>query len=84
MHMAQEKQNANPTVYSTHDDECDTNVQDESLYSSLFDSNSNEDADDEADPFDAREVFQMIRHLNDPEHPLTLEQLNVVSVCLLL
>jgi hypothetical protein len=25
-------------------------------------------------------VFQIIRHLNDPEHPLTLEQLNVVSV----
>ena len=32
------------------------------------------------------EVFEHIRHLNDPEHPLSLEQLNVVSreniVCL--
>ena len=26
------------------------------------------------------EVFECIRHLNDPEHPLTLEQLNVVTV----
>ncbi|CAI2380160.1 unnamed protein product [Moneuplotes crassus] len=35
-----------------------------------------EDVDDE---FDALEVFELIRHINDPEHPLTLEQLNVVS-----
>ena len=28
---------------------------------------------------DALEVFEIIRHLNDPEHPLTLEQLRVVS-----
>jgi len=32
------------------------------------------------DPVSPEEVFEMIRHLNDPEHPLTLEQLNVVSV----
>ena len=24
-------------------------------------------------------VFDMLRHINDPEHPLTLEQLNVVT-----
>lgn len=28
----------------------------------------------------ALEVFECIRHLNDPEHPLTLEQLNVVQL----
>ena len=32
------------------------------------------------DVLDALEVFDMIRHLNDPEHPLTLEQLNVASI----
>ena len=32
------------------------------------------------DPFDDREVFDLIRDLNDPEHPLTLEQLNVVEL----
>lgn len=26
------------------------------------------------------EVFEMVRHVHDPEHPLTLEQLKVVSV----
>lgn len=30
------------------------------------------------DAIDAEEVFDMIRDINDPEHPLTLEQLNVV------
>jgi hypothetical protein len=32
------------------------------------------------DPFDEEEVFDMIRCINDPEHPLTLEQLNVVNL----
>jgi metal-sulfur cluster biosynthetic enzyme len=36
------------------------------------------DLDDEvADPFDVREIFDLIRGINDPEHPMTLEQLNV-------
>lgn len=30
------------------------------------------------EPIDADEVFELIRHLADPEHPLTLEQLHVV------
>jgi len=35
--------------------------------------------DDIEDPIDAREIFDLIRNINDPEHPLTLEQLNVVT-----
>ncbi|EDW79888.1 uncharacterized protein Dwil_GK17777 [Drosophila willistoni] len=31
------------------------------------------------DPFDKREIFDLIRHINDPEHPLTLEELHVVQ-----
>lgn len=31
------------------------------------------------DKITAREVFDMIRNIQDPEHPLTLEQLNVVK-----
>jgi len=31
------------------------------------------------DPFDSREIFDLLRNINDPEHPLTLEQLNVVT-----
>jgi metal-sulfur cluster biosynthetic enzyme len=32
------------------------------------------------DSISRHEVFEHIRHLNDPEHPLTLEQLDVLSV----
>lgn len=35
---------------------------------------------DEVDPFDAEEVFELVRHINDPEHPLTLEQLRVTQL----
>jgi metal-sulfur cluster biosynthetic enzyme len=35
------------------------------------------------DALDAREIFDLIRDINDPEHPLTLEQLNVVQEALI-
>ncbi|XP_033113106.1 cytosolic iron-sulfur assembly component 2B-like [Anneissia japonica] len=39
-----------------------------------------EEDDNIVDVFDAREVFDLIRCINDPEHPLTLEDLNVVDL----
>lgn len=40
-----------------------------------------DDLDEDArDAFTAEEVFELIRNLNDPEHPLTLEQLKVATV----
>jgi len=39
-----------------------------------------EELDDSiVDQIDAREIFDLIRDIKDPEHPLTLEELNVVS-----
>ncbi|KAL4234667.1 Mitotic spindle-associated MMXD complex subunit MIP18 [Mactra antiquata] len=39
-----------------------------------------DDFDDNVeDKIDNREVFDLIRNINDPEHPLTLEDLNVVD-----
>ncbi|RWS25100.1 mitotic spindle-associated MMXD complex subunit MIP18-like protein [Leptotrombidium deliense] len=35
--------------------------------------------DEIRDVIDAREVFDLIRGIKDPEHPLTLEELNVVE-----
>lgn len=35
--------------------------------------------DDVHDEIDAREVFDLLRSINDPEHPLTLEELNVLQ-----
>ncbi|CAH1954144.1 unnamed protein product [Acanthoscelides obtectus] len=31
------------------------------------------------DEFDRREIFDLIRGINDPEHPLTLEELHVIQ-----
>ncbi|KAI8322569.1 DUF59-domain-containing protein [Martensiomyces pterosporus] len=31
------------------------------------------------DPIDSSEVYELIRNINDPEHPLTLEQLHVTN-----
>ncbi|KAJ8303490.1 hypothetical protein KUTeg_019886 [Tegillarca granosa] len=39
-----------------------------------------EEDDDCVDKIDGREVFDLIRNINDPEHPLTLEELNVVEL----
>ncbi|KAI1280688.1 MIP18 family protein F45G2.10 [Halotydeus destructor] len=35
--------------------------------------------DEIEDEIDAREVFDLVRNIKDPEHPLTLEELNVVD-----
>lgn len=35
--------------------------------------------DDVVDEFDEREIFDIIRNINDPEHPLTLEDLRVLE-----
>jgi len=61
--------NANPAVFAVH---------------ALPTPEVRED-DDEGRPREAitsAEVFDVIRHLNDPEHPLTLEQLNVAQLTL--
>ncbi|ORZ08111.1 hypothetical protein BCR42DRAFT_425243 [Absidia repens] len=57
--------NANPTVYNTK-----TFSREET---------EAELDDDIEDPIDADEVFDLIRSISDPEHPLTLEQLNVTQ-----
>ncbi|GMM53040.1 iron-sulfur cluster assembly protein [Starmerella bacillaris] len=38
------------------------------------------DDDDTFEPIDNQEVFDLIKHVHDPEHPLTLAQLAVVSL----
>ncbi|XP_074644331.1 cytosolic iron-sulfur assembly component 2B-like [Tubulanus polymorphus] len=41
---------------------------------------ADEENDDVIDRIDNREVFDLIRGINDPEHPLTLEELNVLEL----
>ncbi|XP_029962155.1 cytosolic iron-sulfur assembly component 2B [Salarias fasciatus] len=40
---------------------------------------ASEEDEDIHDPIDDREIFDLIRSINDPEHPLSLEELNVVE-----
>eukprot|EP00611_Tribonema_gayanum_P023803 TRINITY_DN5088_c1_g2_i2.p1 TRINITY_DN5088_c1_g2~~TRINITY_DN5088_c1_g2_i2.p1 ORF type:complete len:165 (+),score=57.94 TRINITY_DN5088_c1_g2_i2:91-585(+) len=66
-----EKQNPNPTVFAPR-----VSSRKEKDLSLL-------DEDDEMaarDEIDAAEIFELIRHVNDPEHPLTLEQLQVATL----
>lgn len=61
---AMDMDNANPTVYEK---------------SKQRDINENELNEDVYDEIDSREIFDLIRNIKDPEHPLTLEELNVVD-----
>ncbi|ORZ36164.1 hypothetical protein BCR44DRAFT_30520 [Catenaria anguillulae PL171] len=62
-------QNENPTVYETS---TSTRVP-----------RAHEEDESMPDAFDAEEIFDLIRNINDPEHPLTLEQLNVTQLRLI-
>ncbi|XP_014467787.1 PREDICTED: MIP18 family protein CG7949 [Dinoponera quadriceps] len=66
--MVENLENINPKLYKKLDErEITTEEKDENI----------------VDEFDAREVFDLIRNINDPEHPLTLEELNVVEQSLI-
>lgn len=55
--------NATPQIFSRSSARCPTQA----------------DFDDSIeDPLDSREIFDLIKDIKDPEHPLTLEELNVV------
>lgn len=41
-------------------------------------SNPSDYDDSVEDPIDSREIFDLIKDIKDPEHPLTLEELNVI------
>ena len=61
--------NANPIVYNV----ADYSLEEDTELSDNVDESFRESVTKE-------EVFGHIRNINDPEHPLTLEQLNVVSI----
>ncbi|EFX89488.1 cytosolic iron-sulfur assembly component 2B-like [Daphnia pulex] len=41
---------------------------------------SEEEDESVEDPIDEREIFDLLRDINDPEHPMSLEELNVVQI----
>eukprot|EP00953_Heterococcus_sp_UTEX-ZZ885_P008936 5301-Heterococcus_DN1.PRE.3 len=71
--MEGEKQNANPTIYLPDSSALRRKEADLSRLDL-------DDSDVVRDEIDAAEIFDLIRHVNDPEHPLTLEQLKVATL----
>ena len=86
-----ELENANPIVYDiraptlrgpSYSDSPDSWWKCDGLRpnSTLFtDAQEEWEEQEEGEPIDAREVFDLVRSVTDPEHPLTLEQLAVVN-----
>ncbi|CAB0032399.1 unnamed protein product [Trichogramma brassicae] len=64
--MSRPLDNPNPKIYPKLEEKLSVNEQ-------------IEDIPRNADAVDARRVFELLRNITDPEHPLTLEQLNVVE-----
>merc|ERR1711879_488767 len=65
--MESELINPNPTVYAVK----------EVLHQRPY--VETDDDEEMSEEIDALEIFDLIRRINDPEHPLTLEQLNVTQ-----
>uniref|UniRef100_A0A3Q3EBE2 Cytosolic iron-sulfur assembly component 2B n=1 Tax=Labrus bergylta TaxID=56723 RepID=A0A3Q3EBE2_9LABR len=57
-------ENANPVVFQRTGERLQT---------------ANDEDEDIHDPIDDREIFDILLSINDPEHPLSLEELNVVE-----
>ncbi|XP_053315189.1 cytosolic iron-sulfur assembly component 2B [Spea bombifrons] len=64
MVVGSQLENANPLIYRRSGDRQVT---------------AREEDEDVPDGIDDREIFDLIRSINDPEHPLSLEELNVVE-----
>jgi metal-sulfur cluster biosynthetic enzyme len=75
--MDEAKLNANPTVHKRADVVLDSEVS--RILDELNSVEAKESEELESkDPFTAEEIFELIRNVRDPEHPLSLEELNVV------
>ncbi|XP_041645633.1 cytosolic iron-sulfur assembly component 2B [Cheilinus undulatus] len=64
MSVGAQLENANPVIFQRTGERLQT---------------ATDEDEDIHDPIDDREIFDMIRSINDPEHPLSLEELNVVE-----
>ncbi|KAI9142267.1 hypothetical protein BKA69DRAFT_1069312 [Paraphysoderma sedebokerense] len=68
--MPEDLINANPTIYEV------SQKSGRAISSADVDESISDD-------FDSQEIFDLIKNINDPEHPLTLEQLNVTQLDLI-
>ena len=74
-----EGRNLNPSVMEKPSKAIADFEKDRFARETAFIRKSDIDEDNEEEKIDSYEVFDMLRHINDPEHPLTLEQLRVIK-----
>jgi len=78
--MDENKLNANPIVYKRADRVVDEELA--KVLAQLGDDSLGRESESnggpEREPIDSLEIFELIRGVRDPEHPLSLEELNVV------
>jgi len=79
--------NANPTIYSDLPTRRSDAITDpfDSLIPTMYriqggDEEEDHHHEDPVEPIDAQEVFDYLKDVSDPEHPLTLSQLAVVNL----
>ncbi|KAG5639533.1 hypothetical protein H0H81_000678 [Sphagnurus paluster] len=75
--MPSEIFNPNPTIFSTKPTVRKSDFSKQSLW--IDEKTQWNDNPDEPEPIDQDEIFDLIRSIDDPEHPNTLEELRVVS-----
>ncbi|KAG5644594.1 hypothetical protein DXG03_008168, partial [Asterophora parasitica] len=67
----------NPTAFTAKPTVCKSDLAKQSLW--INEKAKVENNEDGTDPIDQDEIFDLIRSIDDPEHPNTLEKLGVVS-----
>ncbi|WVO15488.1 hypothetical protein L204_103146 [Cryptococcus depauperatus] len=85
--MSRQLDNQNPTIFAPTENTVTRRPAGKSIKASLWDCNAFNDEDDyavdaseeEREEIDAQEVYDLLRSITDPEHPVSLEQLRVVN-----
>lgn len=76
----QQQQQSGSTTYTTQPSyiPC-TSRQQQQQQQHITTTNQQQEEEEKRESYTENEIFDMIRNIQDPEHPLTLEQLNVVN-----
>ena len=85
LQQQQQQQQSGSTTYTTQPSyiPCTSRQQQQQqqqhITSSTTTNQQEEEEEEKRESYTENEIFDMIRNIQDPEHPLTLEQLNVVN-----
>jgi hypothetical protein len=77
----QQQQQSGSTTYTTQPSyiPCTSRQQQQHITTITSQQQQQQQQEEKRESYTENEIFDMIRNIQDPEHPLTLEQLNVVN-----